>query len=205
MARRCFVVIFCFLLGLASAQNADIELLDAINGEPIPAWDEAMRKLSTSVYIIEPVVPVGIALHGYFTKDKELMRSGFKSAISLCGALAISTTLKYTIERTRPFVKYPDKIDARDDPYTPSFPSGHTTAAFVTATNLTLTYRKWYVAIPAYAYAGMVGYARMRLGVHYPTDVLGGMILGTGSSLLIWHLDKKLRRKKGKTIDQVID
>jgi membrane-associated phospholipid phosphatase len=195
---RSFFLSFVFFFG--SAQNLDIEILKTINGQPLPAWDKAMRNLSKSVYVLEPVVPIGITLHGYFTKDKELMLDGLKSAISLCGALAISTAVKYSVDRLRPYEKYPGEIDVRDSPHTSSFPSGHTTAAFATATSISLTYRKWYVTVPAYAYAGMVAYARMRLGVHYPTDVLGGMLLGTGSALLTWHLDKKLRGKRKKSI-----
>jgi membrane-associated phospholipid phosphatase len=198
MSRFKFFFAFIFVSFFGWTQNLDIEILKTINGQPLPAWDNAMRTLSKSVYVLEPVVPIGITLHGYFSKDKDLMLDGLKSAISLCGALAISTTLKYTVNRTRPFDKYPEEIDARDSPHTPSFPSGHTTAAFATATSISLTYKKWYVTVPAYAYAGMVGYARMRLGVHYPTDVLGGMILGTGSALLTWHLHKVISRKKEK-------
>ncbi|MEI8136921.1 MAG: phosphatase PAP2 family protein, partial [Bacteroidota bacterium] len=49
--------------------------------------------------------------------------------------------------------------------------------------------------VPAYAYAGFVGYSRIRLGMHYGSDVLGGMIIGIGSGLLTWKLDKELNKK----------
>ena len=157
-----------------------------------------MHDLSLSVYVLEPVPPIGISLQGYFTKDREMLWNGYKSAISLCTAISLSTGLKYLVARQRPFDKYPGYLDARDDPFTPSFPSGHTTAAFATATALSLTYKKWYVTVPAYAYAAMAAYSRMRLGVHYPSDVLGGIVLGTGSTLLTWHVHKKLRQRKEK-------
>src|SRR5690606_16926546 len=92
--------------------------------------------------------------------------------------------------RPRPFVKYPIDIIKRDHAGKYSFPSGHTSSAFATATILSLSYKKWYVTGPSFLYAGLVGYSRMRLGVHYPTDVLGGLIIGVGAGLLTWKLDQ---------------
>jgi membrane-associated phospholipid phosphatase len=164
----------------------------------MPAWDATMRNLSFSVYLLEPVPPVAISLHGYFKKDKKLLWNGYKSAIALCAAMAISTGLKYSIERRRPYDKFPDLIIKRDFSGTPSFPSGHTTAAFVTAASLSLTYKKWYVVLPSYLYAGLTAYSRMRLGMHYPSDVLAGMTLGTSSALFTWWLEKRIRSGKTK-------
>jgi undecaprenyl-diphosphatase len=65
---------------------------------------------------------------------------------------------------------------------------------------LTIAYPKWYVAVPAYAWAATVGYSRMYLGVHYPSDVFVGAVIGTGSAFLMhkanqWLFKKKERRK----------
>lgn len=198
LLRQFFVSALLCLSVSARAQPLEVKILHGLNGSPHAGWDKAMRDLSFSVYVMEPVPPVAISLQGYFTKDREMLWNGYKSAISLCTALALSTASKYTVRRQRPYNSYPGYIDGRDHPHTPSFPSGHTTAAFATATALTLTYKKWYVAVPAYAYAGMAAYARMRLGVHYPTDVLGGMILGTGSAVLVWFVHKRIQERKVK-------
>lgn len=161
----------------------------------MPTWDKTMKGVSFSVYPAMPATVIGIWSHGYFTKDETMMRNGYKSAISIAFAVGMSTGLKYAINRKRPFTQYPNDIIKRDDVGPYSFPSGHTTAAFATATALSLSYKKWYVALPAYTYAGFVGYSRMRLGVHYPTDVLGGIIVGIGAGFLTWQLDKVINGK----------
>jgi len=189
------VLILMVLSRLAFCQNPDYSLLKSINAHNMPCWDKTMRGLSTTVYPLAPLSAAGILAHGYLKKDKVLIRNGYKSAISLSFAMLMSTTLKYIIRRERPYHAHPDIVQ-RDTPGTYSFPSGHTTAAFATATALSLSYKKWYVAVPAYTYAGFVGYSRMRLGVHYPSDVLGGIVLGIGSGLLTWQIDKWLSRRK---------
>ncbi len=161
----------------------------------MPGWDKAMKGLSFTAYPVAPLSVGGILLHGYIKKDKQLIRSGYKSAITIVLAMSISTGTKYLVKRERPYITYPNAITQRDHSGTWSFPSGHTTAAFATATALSLTYKKWYVAVPAYSYAGFIGYSRMRLGMHYPSDVLGGIIAGIGSGLLTWKLDRILNGK----------
>jgi membrane-associated phospholipid phosphatase len=79
----------------------------------------------------------------------------------------------------------------------PSFPSGHTSMAFSLATSVSLAYPKWYVIFPSYLWAGAVGYSRMDLGVHYPSDVLFGAALGAGSAYLCHIIiNLKLMHKK---------
>jgi undecaprenyl-diphosphatase len=174
------------------AQNADIGLLRTFNAREMPMWDKTMKGVSFSVYPAVPLTAGGIWLSGYVNKDKEMMRNGYKSALSIGLAEGLSYGLKVAVRRDRPFVTYPD-ITKRTNVGSLSFPSGHTTVAFACATALTLSTKQWQVAVPAYAYAGLVGYSRMRLGVHYPSDVLGGMIIGIGSGLLTWQLDRWIR------------
>jgi len=64
-----------------------------------------------------------------------------------------------------------------------SFPSGHTASAFTGASFLQLRYG-WKVGIPAYLLASYVGYTRIKANKHDKWDVLGGAVVGIGSSLL---------------------
>ncbi len=106
----------------------------------------------------------------------------------------ITSAMKLSIKRDRPFKTYPE-IEKESSAGSYSFPSGHTTSAFVTATSLSLAFPKWYVIVPSYAWAGAVGYSRMHLGVHYPSDVAAGAIIGAGSAFLTYKINKWLSQK----------
>lgn len=195
MIKKIILILFIISFNSIYGQSLDFRILRSLNEKEMPVWDKTMKGVSFSVFPVMPAVPIEIWCNGYLSKDKTMTRNGFKSAISIGFAVLVTTGLKGLIKRPRPYETYPGEIIRRDkaDPF--SFPSGHTTAAFATATALTLSYQKWYVAVPAYIYAGFVGYSRMRLGMHFPTDVLGGMIVGIGSGLLTWQLDRLVNKK----------
>ncbi len=188
--------ILLFFIGFETqAQSLDFSMLRKINQHEHPNWDKTMRITSTSIYPLMVAAPTSLLLTGYVNNDKIMMRNGVKTGVALGFNILLTSGLKYTINRPRPFVQYPNEIVKRTDAGKYSFPSGHTSSAFAMATALTLSSKKWYVAVPSYAYALAVGYSRMRLGVHFPSDVLGGMIVGIGSSLLIFQLDKWLQKQ----------
>jgi undecaprenyl-diphosphatase len=169
-------------------------MLRAINKNEHPNWDKTMKLTSASIYPVMVIAPGSLILSGYVNNDKIMMRNGVKTGVAIGLNVLLTTGLKYTINRKRPYEQYPNDIVKRTDASGFSFPSGHTSAAFATATAVTLSTKKWYVAVPSYAYACAVGYSRMRLGVHFPSDVLGGMILGIGSSLLVFQIDKWIQK-----------
>lgn len=188
------VIFCCFVLGLG-AQNLDVSMLRKINKDEHPKWDKTMRITSASVVPVMIASPATLYLTGYLNHDQPMMRNGVKTAVAIGFNQLLTTSLKISIQRKRPYDQYPNDIVKRTSVHGYSFPSGHTSTAFATATALTLSTKKWYVAVPAYAYACGVGYSRMRLGVHFPTDVLGGMVVGIGSSLLVWGADKWIFHK----------
>jgi membrane-associated phospholipid phosphatase len=77
-------------------------------------------------------------------------------------------------------------------------PSAHTSSAFATATSLSLAFPKWYVVVPSFVWASSVGYSRMHLGVHYPSDVLVGALVGSGSAFLTQKANQWLNKKREK-------
>jgi len=70
----------------------------------------------------------------------------------------------------------------------PSYPSGHTVAAFGTATVVALAYRKPHWWLLLFSGAALIAYSRLYLGAHYPSDVLAGMVLGIGTGAACYGL-----------------
>lgn len=194
--RKAIISLFVVLSLTLSAQNLDLKILKSLNKNEYPVWDNIMWGFSASVYPAMPLTVAGIWTHGQIRKDPVLTRSAYKSAFCIGFATLTSTAIKFSVNRKRPKAKYPNDIIERDRSGKYSFPSGHTTAAFATATALSFSYNyRWQVAIPAYTYAAIVGYSRMRLGMHFGTDVLGGIVVGIGAGILTWKLDKAINGK----------
>jgi membrane-associated phospholipid phosphatase len=153
------------------------------------------KGISNTTQTIATLVPISILAAGVISNDKSTMKKGLYMVETVAGATFISYAMKYGFDRNRPFNANPHIIPAGSGS-SPSFPSGHTSVAFATATSLTIAYPKWYIAVPAYAWAASVGYSRMYLGVHYPSDVLAGAVIGAGSAWLMYKANKWLFKKK---------
>lgn len=84
-----------------------------------------------------------------------------------------------------------------------SFPSGHASGSFVIATSLTLRYpdNPWIIA-GSFTYATLVSLGRMYWGVHYPSDVLVGSLIGAGSAALIYSLRVPIIKAKNDLFNQ---
>jgi membrane-associated phospholipid phosphatase len=194
---RKYIFILYFLGSLSVfSQTADYRILKNINAAESPQKNQIFGLWANSVGPVSIGVPA--LLLGYdwckkpgpFLKNRGVQLGG---ALLLSGAMTVS--LKYAINRPRPFVTWPD-IEKRSAAGSPSFPSGHTSTSFTLATSLTLKYKKWYVAAPAYIWACGMAYSRMYQGVHYPSDVFFGALSGASTSYLCHVLQQKLSRKK---------
>lgn len=131
--------------------------------------------------VVNVGVPVALLAGGVIANDKEMRQNALYVASASAVNVLATLFLKKVIKRPRPFNGIV-KINAVYQPSHYSFPSGHTSTAFTTATALSHAYPKWYVIAPAYLWAGSVSFSRLYLGVHYPTDVAAGALLGTGSA-----------------------
>ena len=140
-------------------------------------------------------IPATCITIGLINKDASLKQKGIYLAGSFAANAVVTHILKTAINRKRPVESDPTftTVVAAGSR---SFPSGHTSEAFSMATAVTLSFPKWYVAAPAYTFAGLVGYSRMYLGVHYPTDVIAGAVLGTASAWCLYKANRWLQRKK---------
>ena len=102
----------------------------------------------------------------------------------ICGDLA----LKHLIARPRPFTVHEITLSIAE-PHGYSFPSGHATAGF--AASITLLLRDRRFGIPAVILAVIICFSRLYNYVHFPSDVLGGMLLGTISAFIVYAVFRK--------------
>ena len=104
-------------------------------------------------------------------------------AALVIGALVTNVALKNLVARTRPY-DYSEGIKALLPPQSDfSFPSGHTCASFAAAyVCLKMLPGGW--GIGAMILAGLIAFSRLYLGVHFPTDILGGLLIGLAAGWL---------------------
>ncbi len=187
--------ILCVLPFRVISQKADIQLLRYLNSNHNASADPIFKTVTNSVFPIAFAVPAVVTSLHLLKKDSANKQRAIIIGSTLIISSAVTGILKYSIQRERPFVTYPDvKHITPEDSY--SFPSGHTSTAFALATSVTISYPKWYVAAPAYLWASSAAYSRMRFGVHYPSDVLAGALIGSGSAWLCYKLNKRLQQRK---------
>lgn len=127
---------------------------------------------------------------------KKTRRIGIISACALLGSLLINNLiLKNLAGRIRPYEAIDGLMPLIAKPLDASFPSGHTGCAFASAWVLLRNLPKRF-GIPAVLLAALIGFSRLYVGVHYPTDVLVGMINGIGIAYLAEMLTGYYRKNK---------
>jgi Membrane-associated phospholipid phosphatase len=195
--KRILVIFLLFVSSATFSQNLDIRILRQINEHRDVHLDGTFKTISNSVSPVSIGAPILIFGTGLIEKNQDLKQKGLMIGESFLVTTLVATGLKHAVNRARPFETYPDiqKLSAGGSS---SFPSGHTSDAFSTATSLSLAFPKWYVIAPSYTYAALVGYSRMHLGVHYPSDVLAGAVVGAGSAFLCYKAQKWLNHRNRK-------
>lgn len=180
--------------GLLRAQNVDFRILYDLQQRRTPSADVTMKWVSNSVWLT-PLVPAGMAVGGWATDDRTLLNDAAMVGCSWMGTLGITVGTKYLVRRPRPYQAYPDELVPLTTEPDPSFPSGHTSMAFSTATSLSLLYPRWYVIAPSMLWATAVGFSRLYLGVHYPSDVLTGALIGAGTAVAAYYVAKRMQEE----------
>ena len=191
-----------FSVSIMNAQNIDINILRDINVNRNTSLDPTFKVVTNSALPISVATPLIIYSVGLIKKDSTIKKQALFIGETFLVSAFITTALKYTTKRERPFSTYPDIEKVTAGPGY-SFPSGHTSVAFATATSLSMEYPKWYIIAPSFAWASAVGYSIMHLEVHYPSDVVAGAIVGSGSAYLSYKMTKWINKKRSEKHKQV--
>lgn len=128
-------------------------------------------------------------------------KTGLAMGIALAlGLIVCNFILKPVIDRPRPFKVLADMGVIINllikEPGPHSFPSGHTIASFEASVALLLGNKK--LGIPAFILAILIAFSRLYLYVHYPTDVIASIILGTLFAFIGHFVAQKINLPEGK-------
>lgn len=114
-------------------------------------------------------------------------RMGLRLAMLVAATLFLNSVIKDAFALPRPFETYPQIQSVGESGF--SFPSGHAQLAVIFWGLLALEFRRVWLSITAVLMILLTGYSRIYLGVHYPTDVIAGWLMGAASlgAWLYWR------------------
>ncbi len=189
-----FAVIF-LLVNFKISYNFDISVFKLINEKlNVPSLDSFFSELMAygREYFWVPVVALMWILGSLF-KNEKAKKGALMLVIVFIAIIIIGLSLKAVYYRPRPFLN--PTLSSVDHVLVPkdldsSFPSGHALIVAGGAATAFFFLRKRY-SIPLIVEAALVSYGRVYVGVHYPTDVLAGVILGVAIAFIIYAILNK--------------
>lgn len=164
------------------ADSLDHAVYDAIANTPTPTLDVPARWLSKAAnYSVLSILIAGVLA----TLGGHRGRHAAVRGLTAVGATSIVANLivKPVFARRRPRRSRAIASRGTHMPTSGSFPSGHTASAFAFAAAVTVDVPR--LALPLYALAAAVGYSRVHTGVHYPSDVMAGTVLGLTAGTVV--------------------
>lgn len=190
-------IFFLLSVFVSSSQSIDIDILQKINVNRNTEFDPAFKTITNTAIPISIATPVMMYTIGLIQKDSLIKQKALFIGETFLASAFVTIASKSIFKRDRPYVTHPS-IQPLSVEGSYSMPSAHTSSAFATATSLSMAYPKWYVVVPSFVWASSVGYSRMHLGVHYPSDVLVGALVGSGSAVLMYKANQWLNKKRKK-------
>lgn len=190
---------------MAVWDDPDVDLLYEVNGlaEAAPTWADRTMEYVGEYGIVAGLVLLGLLAWWRVVRRKETRQeavAGFAGLVwtplAAVVALLVNIPIRDLVERPRPFVEHKGLevlVHGKDD-Y--SFVSDHSTLAMALAVGIFMVHRRY--GLLGIVLAVLAGGSRVYMGVHYPTDVIGGLALGAAVALLlapvaIWALTPLVR------------
>lgn len=170
-----------------------------LNGSDSNFLDTLMWVISRSrVWILFYVFVAFFLFYKTLKKEAVLVLLCFILTMVLCDQFS-SGLIKPLFERLRP-AHHPDFRDLVDIVHGHrgggfSFISGHATNSFGFAVFLSLVFRNRWVTLVALVWATLISYSRIYLGLHFVSDVVGGMLAGTFIAMVMYAVFVSLRKK----------
>jgi len=162
-----------------------------------PAWVQEAARDITSLGSIVVLTIITFAVSGYLFLARKFS-TAWLMLVAVFGGIALNELLKLAFTRPRPdFVYQAVRV------FTSSFPSGHAELSAITyltiAALLTQSQSSFRIALYFTVLAALltilIGVSRIYLGVHYPTDVLGGWCIGAAWAIACWTLMTRLQHR----------
>ena len=111
---------------------------------------------------------------------KQTRKAGFSALCAmLIGLVVVNFTIKPLVARERPWLVIENFVNLVPEKDPNSFPSGHTNAAFAFAIAVCMSAPKKWMKVTAVCMAAAMGLSRLYVGVHFPSDVLVGAVVGS--------------------------
>ncbi|MDD4077308.1 MAG: phosphatase PAP2 family protein [Bacilli bacterium] len=167
--------------------NWEIQIIQALRDVATNFFDILFEAIT---FFGEKEVLIVLLIFIYFIYSKKV---GQRMAFAIFSSLLLNNVIKGIVMRERPW-KHPK---ANYQPVRPetatgsSFPSGHTQNSAVTYTSFALEFKKKSITIVVGVLVLLIGFSRIYLGVHYPTDVVAGIALGISCAVAGTYLHHK--------------
>lgn len=165
-------------------QQFDDHVLERLELTRTPGQTAFWRTVSDANNYVNVGIPATLLVAGIIKNDTDMKQNALYIATNAVSTELLNLLIKKLVKRPRPFVTNM-QLHPVYMPTSYSFPSGHTSSAFSSGVSLSRAYPRWYIVVPSLMWASAVGYSRMYLGVHYPTDVGTGALLGTGTAFAL--------------------
>ena len=166
---------------LEAMQNFEFVILDAIQSVFKCGFMDVFMKLISTLGDTG-IIWIALGIGMCFTKKYRMCGIAVLVGIVM-GLLVGNVIIKNIVMRDRPCWINEDFVLLIENPDDYSFPSGHTLSSFISA--IVIVRHNKAIGIPALVLAALTAFSRMYLYVHFPTDILGGLVLAVVIAIVV--------------------